>query len=174
MKTENLTPNIIRFIIVAALQVLVFNNLEVNLLGWQLRNALIFPFFILLLPITMTPVLIIVLSFVLGITIDLFSFSPGIYASTAVFLGFFRNIILRITEPREGYKISTILSPRYFKLGWYLKTISILIGVASLWYTFVIIFSFKEPIYLLLNFVFVFLVSLVINLLALFILNFKR
>ncbi len=174
MRTEYILPTLLRFIIVAALQVFVFNRLQVHFLGWDLRNALVFPLFIILLPVGLPATAVIIISFLFGLTIDLFSYSPGIYASTAVFLGFVRGIILRVSEPREGYKTTSILSPRYFKTGWYLRFVLIMVGIASLWYTFITIFSFKEPMFLLVNFVFVFLVSVVINLLGLYILNPKR
>ncbi|MDY8136805.1 rod shape-determining protein MreD [Aquimarina sp. 2201CG5-10] len=80
-----------RFIILVLVQVLVLNH--INFLGYL--NPYIYIIFILLAPITINRSLFLVLSFLLGLTIDMFGDSGGINAAACVTIAYMRPIILR-------------------------------------------------------------------------------
>ncbi len=85
--------HIIRFFVLILTQVLVFNH--INFLGYL--NPYIYIIFIILAPITVSQNLFLLLSFILGLTIDMFGDSGGIHASACLIIAFIRPIILRFT-----------------------------------------------------------------------------
>lgn len=84
--------NIIRFVLVVLAQVLVLNN--VQFLGFI--NPYIYVLFILSLPVQTPRWLSLLLAFVLGFTIDVFSNTPGLHVFATVLIAFFRNGIIRL------------------------------------------------------------------------------
>lgn len=89
---NNLELNIvIRFIGLALLQVLVLNHL--NLFGHF--NPMVYIVWVFLFPIRKTRTLFLILSFLLGISIDFFSDSGGINAFAITFIAYLRLPILK-------------------------------------------------------------------------------
>lgn len=83
--------NSIRFIILVLAQVLICNH--INFMGYI--NPFIYILFIVLYPTKNNRALLIFLSFLLGLSIDLFSDSGGIHAAASVFIAYIRPVILR-------------------------------------------------------------------------------
>ncbi len=108
-------PQLLRFIFIVLLQVLIFKRLSFSMGGANYMTVMIYPIFIFLLPHKIPHSLLVFLGFVLGLTIDVFYDSPGIHASAAVFTAFARPLVLRIFEPRGGYKMN--LSPSKREMG---------------------------------------------------------
>lgn len=88
-----ITINIARFIILILLQVLVLNN--INFLGYI--NPYIYILFIILYPIKNNRLLFIFLSFLLGLTVDLFLDSGGVHAAACVTIAYIRPILLKFS-----------------------------------------------------------------------------
>jgi rod shape-determining protein MreD len=97
-----LLRNIIRFILLVAVQVLLINNM--NLSGYL--NPTIYILFILLLPTDINKSLMLILAFVTGYTIDIFANTPGLNAAATVLLAFaipsVRNIFFKNTDFSPG------------------------------------------------------------------------
>ena len=85
--------HIIRFISLVFLQVVLFNN--INFLGYL--NPYIYIIFIALFPVKNNRFIIIFLSFILGLSIDLFSDTGGIHAAACVFIAYIRPAILKFS-----------------------------------------------------------------------------
>nr|MDQ8210237.1 rod shape-determining protein MreD [Mariniflexile sp. KMM 9835] len=85
--------HITRFITLVFLQVILFNN--INFLGYI--NPYVYIMFIALFPVKNNRFIIIFLSFLLGLTIDLFSDTAGIHAAACVFIAYIRPIILKFS-----------------------------------------------------------------------------
>ncbi len=83
--------NIGRFIILVFIQVFILNH--INFLGYL--NPYIYIIFILLAPITIHKSIFLFLSFILGLTIDMFGDSGGIHACACVIIAYMRPIFLR-------------------------------------------------------------------------------
>jgi len=83
----------IRFLVLIIIQVLICNH--INFLGYV--NPYIYILFIILFPVKNNRSLFIFLSFLLGLTIDLFSDSGGIHAAACVFIAYARPIILKFS-----------------------------------------------------------------------------
>lgn len=81
----------IRFFTLVLIQVLICN--QINFLGYI--NPNIYILFIILYPTKNNRALFIFLSFLLGLTIDLFLDSGGIHAAASVFIAYARPTILR-------------------------------------------------------------------------------
>ena len=96
--------------------------------------VLFYPIFIFLLPHKITPVLLVSIGFLLGITIDLFYDSPGVHASACVLTAFLRPLVLKIYEPRGGYKLNLSPSRKEMGLNNFLFYISTLLVIHLLFY----------------------------------------
>jgi len=84
--------NIFRFIILVLLQVLALNN--VQFLGFI--NPFIYILFIISLPVRTPRWATLLMAFVLGLTIDAFSNTPGTHAFATVLIAFLRNGIINL------------------------------------------------------------------------------
>ena len=82
-----------RFILLVLVQVLLFNN--INFLGNI--NPYIYIIFIALFPVKNNRSIIIILSFLLGLSIDIFSDTGGIHAAACVFIAYIRPVILKFS-----------------------------------------------------------------------------
>ena len=74
--------NIIRFILLFVLQIMIFS--KINFMGYI--NPYPYLLFILLFPVWGSKNLLLVLSFLLGFSIDLFSNSGGVHAMASLFI----------------------------------------------------------------------------------------
>ena len=93
MQNNQIFINTVRFFILMLLQVIVLNH--INLLGYV--NPYAYVIFILLFPFDGNKTLLILLSFLLGLCIDLFSDSGGVHAAACVLIGFLRPILLKFS-----------------------------------------------------------------------------
>ncbi|WP_439152938.1 rod shape-determining protein MreD [Winogradskyella sp.] len=86
-----ISANIIRFVVLLLVQVVICNN--INFLGYI--NPFIYIIFIFLFPIKEDRLVLLLVSFVLGMLVDLFSDSGGVHAAAAVFLAYSRPVLLK-------------------------------------------------------------------------------
>ncbi len=134
--------NIVRFIGLVAIQVLVLKQIYFQAPVLKHVFVIIYPIFILLLPLRTANVLVIFLGFALGIVIDAFYDSLGIHASACVFTAFLRPYILTFLEPRGGYNINQSPTKYRFGIGWFLRYSSILMLLHLFFYFSVEAFTF--------------------------------
>ena len=83
--------HIVRFTVLVLVQVIICNN--INFLGYI--NPYIYIIFILLYPIRDTRIMLLLISFLLGMTVDMFSDSGGVHAAASLVLAYARPIILK-------------------------------------------------------------------------------
>ncbi|MBP93114.1 rod shape-determining protein MreD [Bizionia echini] len=81
----------VQFIVLILAQVLVLNH--INFLGYI--NPYLYVIFVLLFPVNNNRLIFLLLSFALGLTIDLFSDSGGIHAAAALTIAFIRPVVLK-------------------------------------------------------------------------------
>jgi rod shape-determining protein MreD len=119
-------------IILILLQILLFNNIQFS--GYV--NPYVYVMIILLLPAVTPPWLILVVAFLTGVVVDLFSGSPGMHSSATLLAGFSRQYVLRIIAPRDGYESSSDLSMKAYGVRWFLiyTTVIVLIHHTALFY----------------------------------------
>ncbi|WP_151893313.1 rod shape-determining protein MreD [Patiriisocius marinistellae] len=93
MQNKDILINIIRFFGLLLLQVTLLNH--INFLGYV--NPYLYLVFILIFPFTGNKGLLIFLSFLLGLSIDIFSDSGGVHAAASVFVAYIRPLILKFS-----------------------------------------------------------------------------
>ena len=89
----DILANLIRFIFLLALQVALFNH--INLFGYV--NAYPYLLFILLYPISGNKNLLLLLSFILGLVLDLFSNSGGVHAVACLTVAYIRPQLFKFS-----------------------------------------------------------------------------
>ncbi len=111
------------FIILVLLQVWVLNNIQVS----GFINPYLYVLFVLLLPFQTPNWLLLFLSFILGLTIDMFCDTLGMHASATVFMGFLRPIVLQVITTRDTYEAGTSPSIHLLGFNWFIKYSLILV-----------------------------------------------
>lgn len=109
-----LLVNIARFVLLLAAQILVFNN--VNFLGYI--NPYPYMLFIILYPVNANKYGLLVASFFLGITMDMFCNSGGVHAAACVALAYYRPYIFKfsfgLSYEYQTVKLNDVLTPERF------------------------------------------------------------
>ncbi len=142
-----LSRNIIRFIIVVAIQILVLNNIQ---LGGYI-NPYFYVIFILLMPFETPGWMVTIIGFLLGLTIDLFVNTPGVHAAATAFMGYTRLFVLRYMAPRDGYEPGTFPRVFYYGFNWFLRYVLILTFAHHIFLFFVEAFHFSAAAHILLR-----------------------
>ena len=88
-----ISSNTIRFFVLILIQVLICSH--INFLGYI--NPYIYILFVILFPVKNNRALFIFLSFLLGLTVDLFMDSGGIHAAACVFITYARPVLLKFS-----------------------------------------------------------------------------
>lgn len=114
-----------RLIFLILLQALVLNNVE---LGGYI-NPYLYILFILWLPFEMQLWITLLLGFVLGFCMDIFTGTFGLHMVASVMLAYCRAFVLKIFAPREGYEFG--LRPNIQDMGipWFVTYSGILIFI---------------------------------------------
>ena len=104
----------VRFFLLLAAQIIIFNNID--LFGYI--NPFPYILFIILFPVNGNKQLLIVTSFLLGITMDLFSNSGGVHAASCLILANSRPFIFKfafgLSYEYQNIKINDVLTPERF------------------------------------------------------------
>ncbi len=106
--------NIFRFLLLLAVQIVVFNNM--NFLGYISP----FPYilFIILYPVNSNKSGLLVASFFLGIIMDMFSNSGGIHTTACLVLAYYRPYLFRfsfgLSYEYQTVKLNDVLTPERF------------------------------------------------------------
>jgi len=154
------------------LQVLVLN--KILLFGYA--TPMVYPLFILSLPVNMPRWFELLLAFFMGLLIDLFSNTGGMHAFSLVLLAFIRPVILTIMSPKEGYDPGE--KPSFYRQGpvWFSVYIALTLFIHHLIFYILEIFSISYTSYIiertLASLTFSFLLILLIE--VIFFINPKR
>jgi len=128
------------FILLFLLQLLLFNNIQFS--GYV--NPYVYLMFILLLPVEIPAWLLLLLSFVTGSIMDLFSSTPGMHSSATVLAGFVRPYILRLISPRDGYEQGSGPSMAAFGVRWFLLYASLMVLIHHSFLFYIEVFRFTD------------------------------
>lgn len=106
----------VAFIVLIALQLLIFNNIEFS--GYV--NPYVYVMFILILPVAIPSWILLLLSFLAGFVIDLFSGTMGVHTFASVMAGFVRPWMLSLNVTAEASEPD--MSPSAYRSGlrWFL------------------------------------------------------
>lgn len=122
---NSILHNIIRFFVVVLVQVLLIDQMPFSI---YIRPAF-YIYFLLCLPISSPRWLELILGFVLGLTIDVFSNTLGLHAFCCVFVSYLRPYLIQLFVNEEDRKSG--MTPSLSLFGWntYLKISGILLLV---------------------------------------------
>ena len=124
--------NLLLFITVFLLQIMVFNNVNVYGVGFPMIYIMI----ILLLPVLQPAWMILIVSFLTGLSVDFFSDTGGIHAAATTLMGFSRIFLLNRMEPQSGYTKDDRPGLTSFRINWLVFYFVILISIHHLFYFF--------------------------------------
>lgn len=96
--------NFFRFFLLIFVQVLVLDQLEISGPVNGYFNAYLYILFLLMLPVNINRLLLLLLCFITGLSVDMFTGTAGMHASACLILGFIRPGFLNLIAPREGYE----------------------------------------------------------------------
>lgn len=94
---NTLIRNIIRFIVLVVMQVLVFDNMQFG----NYIHPHIYVLFLMLLPFDTPKWSLLLNGFILGMSVDIFSGTPGLNAAATVMMAYFRPYIVGITTRKS-------------------------------------------------------------------------
>ncbi len=132
--------NITRFVALVLIQVLFMN--KINFFGFL--NPYVYILFILLLPFETPGWLLLLLSFAMGITVDVFSGTLGLHAASSVFAGFMRPLIIKTVGEKPEYDITTQPKLQQMGLKWFIAYALLMIFAHQLFLNILDVFSFDE------------------------------
>lgn len=127
---NNLLVHIIRLIIFVLAQGLIFGQLE---FGAGI-HPMIYPLFILMLPFDMSPILLMFLAFITGISVDFFMNTFGLHASAAVLIAYTRPELFRLFSPRDGYDVLKEPTASEYGYKWFFYVVGITIVIHHAWF----------------------------------------
>jgi len=129
---------IISFVVIVLIQIVLMNNIQFS----GFINPYFYILFIILLPINIPRYLLLLLGFLLGITIDIFSNTPGIHASATVFIAFLRPFIINSYNLDDQEKM---MIPSISNIGvkWFIKYLVIMIIAHHFFLFYIEVFSFS-------------------------------
>ncbi|HLN53181.1 MAG TPA: rod shape-determining protein MreD [Lentimicrobium sp.] len=130
----------IRFAVLVAAQVLLIDHMS---LGGYINPSL-YILFILLLPFEVPGTLLLISSFLLGLSIDIFSNSTGLHAAASVFMAFMRPTVIRLVGAPAEYEEH--LTPGIHDMGmrWFVVYSFLLVLLHQLAISILESFSFSE------------------------------
>jgi len=136
--------NIIRFVVLFLIQALILKRASIGWEGYIYFNLILYPLFIMLLPLRTPKALLVLLGFAMGLAVDIGYSTLGVHASAMVATAYIRSFVINRLEPREGYTINQ--SPNVSQMGflWFAKYAGILLFIHLLIYFSVDAFS---PVY---------------------------
>lgn len=112
--SSTLVINTLRFILLLALQIVAFNNM--NFLGYIMPLPYIL--FIILYPVNSNRPTLLISSFLLGLIMDFFSNSGGIHATACLILAYYRPYIFKfafgVSYEYQTIKLNESLTPERF------------------------------------------------------------
>lgn len=135
----------LQFILLTLLQVLILNNIQIS----GFINPFLYIIFILWLPFDIPKPVILLIAFLLGLVIDIFSSTLGMHISACVFMAFCRPFILRLIAPRDGYDINQKPGIADFGFRWFVSYAFSLTLLHHFFLFFVEVFRFSDFFYTL-------------------------
>lgn len=136
-----ISSNIIRLFFLVFLQVVILS--ELNLTAWEI-NPFLYVLFIMLLPFEIPNWFLLVVGFLTGFIIDMFTDSLGLHTFSCVLVSFVRPYLLQALSNREGYETGTSPKMVYHGFVWFLKYAVLMILVHHVAYYYLDAFSFAN------------------------------
>jgi hypothetical protein len=112
----------VMFFLLVLVQVLIFNQVQFS----GFFNPYVYLLFIILLPLSTPRYAVLILAFLLGLIIDIFSNSLGVHSAATVFAAYVRPLVIRIISNREDDR-SDYPGLNQNKLLWFINYVLIMV-----------------------------------------------
>lgn len=126
------------FIVLVLIQILLLN--QVQLSGYI--NPYMYILFILLLPVNSPAYVLLLLAFLIGLTIDMFSNSMGIHAFASVFIAYIRPYVIRSISVRDE-ELHNYPGLLQNKFSWFLTYTAIIVTIHHIILFYLEVFTFS-------------------------------
>lgn len=123
MNSSIYIANGLRFVFLLLLQALVFQNVQLGK-----SSIYIYTIFLILLPLELLQAAALVIAFLYGLLIDMFSDMDGLHAAVSVWIIAWRPIVCGFLEPRGGYQIGQTLTRHSLGIRWFLKYSAVMVA----------------------------------------------
>lgn len=127
----------IMFVVVVLVQVLLLNHIQFS--GYI--NPWFYILFILLLPVSTPRYAVLLLAFVLGMVVDIFSDTLGLHTAATVFMGYFRSSVIRMLTMRESEQ-SDYPGLHQYGLRWFFLYVLVLTVIHHMFLFYLEVFTF--------------------------------
>jgi len=162
--------NIVRFIILVLVQVLILNNL--NLGGYI--NPYLYILFVLLLPVDISKSQLLLLSFLIGITIDFFGNTLGLHAASTVLVAFLRPGIINLFFSNIEFNANEEPNLQRLKFGGFFRYVLFLVFIHNFTLFMLEIFSFNDFLFTLYRIMLNTLLTVLLIFISMFLFSRKR
>ncbi len=131
---------IFNFFFFIFLQVIILNKIEFS----GFINPYLYVLFLLTLPFETPGWLLLVLASFLGLSIDMFSNTPGMHMAATLIMAYLRRFVLLRISPRDGYELGTLPTPTFYGFPWFFKYAGLLVLIHHFTYFIIESFSFSN------------------------------
>ncbi|MFT7121797.1 MAG: hypothetical protein ACJAZ9_001985 [Neolewinella sp.] len=135
------SKNVIRFVVLLFLQVFLFRQVSMGFGGREHLFLFITPLFIALLPLRTPAPIVVALGFTIGLGTDFFYETLGLHAAAGSFAGYARQFLLRLIEPKDGYKVKSSTDGKVLGRNWWASYLAMLLFCYCLFYFSIEAFS---------------------------------
>ena len=135
--------NILRFIILVPLQVLILDNIHF----FGAVNPYLYVLFILLLPFETPRWLLLILSFMIGLAVDIFSGTPGMHAASSVLMAYLRPVVIANIHSKKEFESGMQPGIKDLGIRWFFIYVLILVFVHHVSLFLIETFRFSGLIY---------------------------
>jgi hypothetical protein len=127
------------FVSLVLVQVLIFSQVQLG----GFFNPYVYILFIILLPLSTPRYAVLILGFLLGFVIDVFSNSLGVHSAATVFIAYVRPLVVRLISNREDDK-SDYPGLHQNKLIWFVSYVSIMVLLHHLLLFYLEVYTFAN------------------------------
>jgi cell shape-determining protein MreD len=140
MTSRTVFFNIVRFFFLIFFQVLILNHINLR----SYINPYFYIYFILLLPFDTPKWILLIVSFILGLSVDIFTNTIGLNAAACVMMAFARPFVISAISSGPESLLGDTPSLRNQGVKWFLYYSVILIFIQHFTFFFLEIFRFSE------------------------------
>ncbi|HMI01372.1 MAG TPA: hypothetical protein VK541_02760 [Pedobacter sp.] len=99
MNSKLILANVVRWVILLLVQILLLRNLSL----YNMATPFLYILFLLLLPFGIPNILLYIIAFATGLTLDAFYDTLGVHTAACVMLAFVRILFISVTVSRDGF-----------------------------------------------------------------------
>ena len=140
---KNLVKILIYFVLFVSIQVLILNNIHL----FRITTPFLYLYVIIKTPVNVSRSTMIIVSFLLGIVIDVFSNTLGMHAAACTLAGMIRNPLIFTFSEKELTE-NALPSYRTLGVGAFMKYVISLVALHHITLFFIESISFFDPVFL--------------------------